>query len=381
MKCIHCSYEIEDNDNFCPQCGHFTAKGYSFLEDSNNRKIIENGASNKQRERLSLLVSLFTIFVILLSIMVLIQGTSLFKPIVYLKKQIYYTINGYNPSMIISDNKYNDINVYSYNDGIYLIKKDFNEQKWQCNRDYNISKIENELETNYNIASVVLCDIPYDEVLKIKEVVDKMYQLFPNANKYLTNITVSNIDNKSIAYFQPKYQFVNVKNNIYDYNKINKTQILLNSYYFLNNNNFGKKVTDIVGEDWYVKDVTWESTIAHEFGHFISFSILLNKYNINNIVFESKDNHELINKIIDDFNKGVLSKEIVLEAYNNKSNDMELIDFAKSISNYASSLNGNGDLIYDEVIAEAIHDYYLHGMNMRDSSKEIINCISKRLEK
>ena len=63
-----------------------------------------------------------------------------------------------------------------------------------------------------------------------------MYNLFPNISGALTNISITNAStNKEyIARFQPMFQFVNANEDITKYNKVNKTQILLNSYYFLN---------------------------------------------------------------------------------------------------------------------------------------------------
>ena len=38
--CLKCGTEVESDDNFCPKCGQWTAKGYYFLKDSNNQQII-----------------------------------------------------------------------------------------------------------------------------------------------------------------------------------------------------------------------------------------------------------------------------------------------------------------------------------------------------
>ena len=87
--------------------------------------------------------------------------------------------------------------------------------------------------------------------------------------------------------------------------------------------------------------------------------------------------------ILEEFNSGKYSTNLVLEAlnnYNKKYNkDLNINEFASSISKYASVKDKNDTLIADETIAEAIHDYYLHGNNMNASSKEIINVIKSRL--
>ena len=71
---------------------------------------------------------------------------------------------------------------------------------------------------------------------------------------------------------------------------------------------------------------------------------------------------------------------IALKKYNEKyNNDYDLISFAKNISKYASTLDSNKNLIYDETIAEAIHDYYINGNNLKKESKEIVDVILERL--
>ena len=214
-----------------------------------------------------------------------------------------------------------------------------------------------------------------------------MYRLFPNIKGALTNVTITNTPSKSeyIARFQPMFQFVNSHESINEFNKVNKTQILLNSYYFLNNSILSKQIEDVVGKKWYVNGANWESTIAHEMGHYISFKLLLKENNIDNITFVTNSNEELINNIIKKFDNQEFSLEIVLSALNNYNikynTSLSVDEFARLISEYAGAKDKNGKLIADETIAEAIHDYYLHKANMNKASLEIVNVINLRLNK
>ncbi len=386
MKCIFCEAEIEADDNFCWQCGEYTSKGYAFLKDKSNVNLIINGAAIKQNDRFSILITLLCLVIFAFMGMTYLRGQDLFKPIVYLKKQIINYIYGYNTSIIKTDNKYNRINVNSYEEAIEFIKKDFQEQSYMCYSNLELSTLEYEMQNNYSIPSVIFCDISLTEAQKIKDVVDKMYALFPNIKGALTNIAITNAATNSeyIARFQPMYQFVNINDDIENYNKVNKTQILLNSYYFLNENMLSKPISDIVGENWYVNDATWESTVAHEIGHYISFVIFLKEHNLQNITYVNKSNYELINTLMKEFDNGEFSKNIINEAlinYNQKYyTNLDLFSYAATISNYASTKDDEGNLIADETIAEAIHDYYLHGYSMKSSSYEIINVIKRKLE-
>lgn len=387
MKCIKCEVEIESDDNFCWKCGHWTARGYTFLKDKSNVDMIMNGSSVKQEERFSALMSLLSLGIIGFTAMMLIQGQDLFRPIAYLKKQITSYVYGYNTSIIKTDNKYSGEDINTYEDAIEFIKKDFSKQSYMCYRNTDVSMLEYKLEEEYSIPSVVFCDIDEDEVQKINDVIVRTYNLFPSIKSAnaLTNISITNASTNSeyIARFQPMYQFININDNIENYNKVNKTQILLNSYYFLNKEILSKPIEEVVGVNWYVNDATWETTIAHEFGHYISFVIFLKEHNMSNVTFINKDNEKEINEIMKEFDSGEFSKNIISEAttnYNQKYNtNLDILNFATTISDYACVKDKSGNLIADETIAEAIHDYYLHGESMKSSSREIINIIKRKL--
>ena len=385
MKCIHCEVEIESDDNFCWNCGHWTAKGYSFLKNKNNIDKIIKGDVIKQDERFNLLVVMTLLTFLLFFGFVMFRGEDMFKPFVFLKKQIDNYVYGYSTSIINTDNIYNKKNIETIDDAYEIIKKDFSSQSWKCFSSPELSILEYELMDNYNIASVTFCDISYNEATKISNVIKRIYELFPNIKGGLTNITITNAKTQSeyIAYFQPRYQFVNSQDDIAIFNKVNKTQILLNSYYFLNENILSTNINDVVGTGWYVDDATWESAIAHEFGHYISFMTLLKEYGLNNITLETNLNSNVINKALEDFDSGSHSKNIVSNALNNYNlkynSNLTLEQFSLAISNYSGTKDKNGNIIFEETIAEGVHDYYLHGTNCKKESYEIIRVIKDEL--
>ena len=388
MKCLNqkCNAkDIEKDDYFCYQCGHWTAKGYSLLKENQRNPHNQKGIIIKQNHHLVILVCLLSVLFGILSVVFLSGRQDLFRAFYFLKKQAISYIYGYQTTLINTDNQYHHVQVQNYDEAILMIKKDFSHQEYNCFNSFDVQLLANEIEKEQEIPSVSFCDMSLEESKKIQAVIHNLYELFPNIKGALTNITLTNAKTKEeyIARFQPMYQFVNVNENIDSSNQVNKTQILLNSYYFLNENVLTKKVDEIVGEGWYVKDATWESTIAHEFGHYISFVSLLKKYHLPNITFVTAENHELIETVLDEFNQGTHSQELVLEAlrrYNQKNNEqLDVKSFAQKISQYASIENQNKNLIFDETIAEAIHDYYLHGENMNLVSKEIIEVIKSKL--
>lgn len=379
--CLRCGTEIESDDNFCPECGHWTAKGYFFLKDSNNQEIIE-GKIIKQQNKMTNLFVLMFVFTILIIVICGYRGKNILSPFIYLRREITNYQYGYNTTILKTDNQYFNENINNLEEANFKIYKDFDEQSWKCKNNFEVGKIEKKLQKNNNIINVSFCDINIEEAKEISTVINNVYQLFPNIKGYLTNISITNVSDKNsyVASFQPIYQFVNSSNNISDYNKVNKTQILLNSYYFLNEDILKKSVK----ENWYVKDASFESLIAHELGHYINFVTLLKSMKIDNITLVTKENETTIDNIINIINNQSYSKQLVIEALNNYnkkySTNLSVDEFTVLISNYANQKNSNNEYIYDEVIAESVHDYYLHRENSSKVSLEIIEVLKLRLD-
>ena len=88
MKCLKCKKEIENDDNFCWNCGHWTAKGFTFLKDEENYQLTLK--ANQQTDKLSILLFLVCVGVSLFLTMMFVQKNNLFKPMIYLKKQFMF---------------------------------------------------------------------------------------------------------------------------------------------------------------------------------------------------------------------------------------------------------------------------------------------------
>ena len=104
---------------------------------------------------------------------------------------------------------------------------------------------------------------------------------------------------------------------------------------------------------------------------------------IDNIILVTKDNEENINNIIESVNSQSYSKQLVMEALINYNQiydtNLKLEEFTLLISNYANRKNDRNEYIYDEAIAEAVHDYYLHETLSSKASLEIIKVLKLRL--
>ena len=371
-RCTKCNRLLGDNDNFCYYCGHWTSHGYKYFKDKSNTKVLM-GSALKQSNRINFLIILFLCSIVIFLICINIRGLNLFKPFAYLKKEIISYKYGYNISLLKSDNIYNNRKITSDYDAVNSIIYDSDSEAWLCSYDKKVIDIEKRLEKEYGILSVSFCDISYEEAQEIENIISGTLNLFPNSYGYLTNITLSNSKEMGdyVAYFQPLYRFINGSSDSNRYNKVNKTQILLNSYYFLNTDKTRSIIDEKYNSGYYVRGGSMESLVAHEIGHYISFVTLLRSKGIENVRFEEKNGLDEIDSLV---NSGEYSKEIVEEALSGASMDKE----CKKISQYAcQSVNGN--YIYDEMIAEAVHDFYVNRTNATDISKKIVDILRSRL--
>ena len=97
MNCLKCGNNIENDDNFCHECGELTTHGYIEFKKNPDQVKKLNGYVIKQYNRLNKMFLLLIIFLVSFIIMFTIQGKDMFKPYIYLKKGSIFT------------NKYNDI--------------------------------------------------------------------------------------------------------------------------------------------------------------------------------------------------------------------------------------------------------------------------------
>ncbi len=283
---------------------------------------------------------------------------------------------------IVYDNQYTkQFTIHNNNEVAKLIASDSVKQKSKCPA--NIIKLENEIIENYGITAVNLCEMDEEFAKELVNVVKYIYEKYPTARNYLTNLTLANVENNQtyIAAFMPIFTFA-VSNTTSGYPVAVKTQILLNAKYFLNNSKIKSSVDYGSKSGYFPKNATRSSTVAHEFGHYLSYIALLNNYESKQLNFIKVSNSNILYKVYDDFNAGTFSYKILVEAYNKYKEtnpNISFNQFRQNISTYAIAKNNKGSYIYDETIAEAFHDVYLNGSNANYSSICIVNVLEQKL--
>ena len=262
-----------------------------------------------------------------------------------------------------------------------LINYDSVSQKKGCSS--SILNIENEIINNYGIRAVNLCEMDISFANELRNVAKYVYDTYPNARNHLTNLTLANVgDATYMASFMPIFTFVTSSNGG-NYPIGIKTQIYLNSKYFLNIGKINNSVSYGAKNGYFPPNATKSSTVAHEFGHYLSYVALLKYYNVSQLTYVMSSRSSRMYDIYNDFDKGLFSKKIIEEAYNKFSKDTSsnigFDNFRASISTYAMAKDNKGNYIYDETIAEAFHDVYLNNSKAKSASRYIVYVLNSKL--
>lgn len=290
--------------------------------------------------------------------------------------------NDIGQTAVVSDNIYKDATLSDRGDAVNLIVSDSDLQKEKCS-DEQIKKIERRLEVKHKIIAVNLCEMDVDFALELEKTIDKVFNDFPTIKGYLTNVTLTNPDENTsyIAAFTATQLFA-TSNTIDTYPHAYKMVMNLNTMYFLDPTYLEDTVRESSLSGYFPKGASRSSVVAHEFGHYVSFVSLLRSTFLDDTLLLTKDNYQRYLNLVNSWNRGDFSKKIINEAYNNykKANPkttMSEYEFRASISTYAVATDLEGNYIYDETIAEAFHDNYLHANNAKPASKAIIKVLKK----
>ena len=284
---------------------------------------------------------------------------------------------------IVYDNQYLKLFVLrSENDVLKVIESDSRKLKENCPS--NIVIIEYQIINQYGITAVNLCEMDEEFAIELKNVVDYVYKNYPDARNYLTNITLANVDGNSsfIAAFMPIFTFATSDTGS-GYPVGSKTQIILNAKYFLNTAKIENSASYGSKTGYFPPNATRSSTVAHEFGHYLSYVALLNYHDSGRLNYVTTGQAQKLYKVYDDFNVGNFSRMLLEEAYQEYvkvyGRDMTFTEFRESISRYAVAKDNTGAYIYDETIAEAFHDCYLNGSNAKPASRMIMKVLNTKL--
>lgn len=290
--------------------------------------------------------------------------------------EIYETI-------IETDMKYTNQSIPNKEWVIDYIEKEAKKQEMKCKN--NLSNIEEEIKKTTKIYGVNLCELSEETANEIKEALKYIYEKYPFIKEYVTNISLVNDGGTSsyIAAFKPSFTYM-TSNTSNRFPFVIKIQVFLNAAYYLNDKYFDLIIDNASNTKHFPKSTTKTSLVVHEFGHVITYVLAIKNYNSINTILLPENNFSNYATTLKEYATSAFAKLIIEEAYNDyiKSNSKESKEeFRKNISGYANSNDGNGDIIYNETVAEAFHDYYLNESNAKPESLAIMNIINKYIER
>lgn len=278
--------------------------------------------------------------------------------------------------------KYSNQKIITPKDAIALIKKEAQAQEAKCHNDLSI--IEKEIEVITGIYGINLCELSKEQAAELKTVLEYIYTNYPIIKEYLTNITLVNDGGTSsyIAAFKPSFTFA-TSNNSNKFPFVIKMQVFLNASYFLNTQYFNSIIKIASDTHHFPKDTTQASLIVHEFGHVLTYVLAIKEQEGTNTIIVKFNEFKTYSDTLKEYTTSNFSKKIVTEAYQRllKEKNETLEEFQKNISGYASSEDEYGNMLYNETIAEAFHDYYLHQNNAKKESIAIMDIITEYIEK
>ena len=386
MYCNKCGDPVESNERFCNKCGN------KLEVEPPIQTIVEPPKSNDNKKMIfaGVLIGAVGCFLLFVAFVMINAKNSYFfqinkednKP-----EDVQVVDNrpkrGKYETAIITDNTYSGVKIKNNTDAYSLIEKDSTSQKDNCPKE--IKKVEDEIISKYGITAVNLCEMDVDFAKELGNVFKVIYEEYPSVRGYITNLTLVNgtMSENYIAAFMPVFNFA-TSDSTSTYPWVIKTQVLLNTSYFLNPERLDNSVKEGSSTGHFPKNATRYSPVAHELGHYLSFLAMMKNYKMDSILLIDNNNINTFYDLYDDFGKGDYSLLMIKEAYENYKRDnnttMTLDEWRGTISKYALAKNNRGEYIYDETIAESFHDVYLNKNNASDASKYVVEVLKKKLE-
>ena len=396
--CNKCGDPVEQNENFCNKCGNPIQ--INSINQNNQQQInniqyqnYSNRTNNKKGVIIGMSCGLGVVALIFIAFLIFKSPSSKYyfdtnvhennDEIIQSEGDSSSIKKGKYSTSIIYDNTYSGVSISNNEDAYKLIETDSVQQKNNCPS--KIKTIENDIINKYGITAVNLCEMDDKFAKEIENVIKTIYEEYPSARGHITNLSLANVSMSDgyIAAFMPVFNFA-TSNSSSTYPWVIKTQVLLNTSYFLNAERLQASVTDGSKVGHFPPNATMYSPIAHEFGHYLSFLALMKNYDTNSVLLVDGKNVNKFYKIYSDFGEGKFSLQMITEAYENYKKDsntsMTMDEWRGTISKYALAKDNSGNYIYDETIAESFHDVYLNGNNAKDASKYIIKVLKSKLE-
>lgn len=279
---------------------------------------------------------------------------------------------------IIYDNVYTE-DIADRKEARAAIEKEGEAQREAC-KDPDVQRIEAKMEETYGIFQVTLGEMEPEVAEKVESAFSYMYGKYPVLQGRLTNLTIGNIRSGAMA--ETHYRdFISPTEGIYPI--VMKHEVVLNGRDFLNPGRMENLIRKSVSEGHWMADMKIEAIVVHELGHVLVNEVRMERYGLDCCYYIEKQDQESYAAYNTDILKDdqTTAYEILSGAYERylgrDSRSME--EACAAISGYASGIQPDGGIAYEEACAEAFVDGYLHGENAAEFSLLILEEIENWL--
>ena len=127
---------------------------------------------------------------------------------------------------------------------------------------------------------------------QIYNTLNKIYKEYKGLKGYVTNLSLNNDSNSShLTSFKPSYVFITSSKKD-TFPMVIKSQILLNSRYYLNEDYAKKVINQEIDSGNFLSNTTLQSLLAHEYAHVLTYVLALKYYESVNPIFLTKENYK-----------------------------------------------------------------------------------------
>lgn len=242
----------------------------------------------------------------------------------------------------------------------------------------NTAEIQQRLETDFGIGEVDLAGMEPETAREIYAAFSGMTERYPVLKGSLGSLRVGEVPAGTVAVTE--YAEISAAaEGLYPIKM--ELRIVLGEREFLNPTRLENLIRKSVAEGHWMEGTKVETLLVHELAHVLVSRIRMERYGLTDFTCITEENASAFSSYhMDGLNWNQTTvREITENAYKSYRKERELSyeEACGSISGYASGEQEGGGISYEETIAEAVVDGYLHGEAAGGFSKEILNEIEK----
>lgn len=242
----------------------------------------------------------------------------------------------------------------------------------------NTVEIQQRLETDFGIGEVDLAGMEPETAREIYAAFSGMTERYPVLKGSLGSLRVGEVPAGTVAVTEYA-EISSAAEGLYPIKM--ELRIVLGEREFLNPTRLENLIRKSVAEGHWMEGTKVETLLVHELAHVLISRIRMERYGLTDFTCITEENASAFSSYHMDGVNGnqTTAREITENAYESYRKERELSyeEACGSISGYASGEQEDGGISYEETIAEAVVDGYLHGEAAGKFSKEILNEMEK----